>query len=57
MYEVRRYGETALLSQKAAENMDIIEHHLGTAAANSANMGRKNARIPRYLPGYWQNKK
>ena len=49
---VRRYGETALLSQKAAENMDLIEHHLGTAAANSANNGQKeckNTKIPSRL--------
>ena len=49
---VRRYGETALLSRKAAENMDLIEHHLGTAAANSANNGQKeckNTKIPSRL--------
>lgn len=49
---VRRYGETALLSRKAAENMDLIEHHLGRAAANSANNGQKeckNTKIPSRL--------
>ena len=49
---IRRYGETALLSRKAAENMDLIEHHLGTAAANSANNGQKeckNTKIPSRL--------
>lgn len=48
-----------LLSQKAAENMDLIEHHLDTAAANSTIWAERiqftTGLMQGYLPGYWQN--
>jgi len=35
--------------------MDLIEHHLGKAAANSANMGRKNQEFTKGLMQEYQD--